>query len=102
MLNLATTPGFCDEKIRMYLATGLTKHTAHTDDDEFLHVCRIPLEVAVRKVMAGEYQDGKTALGILMAARMLSSQDTATLYTQSSIQRMTGALSSRPAENNAQ
>lgn len=39
-----TTPGFCDERIAVYLATGLTQRAAHTDEDEFLRLrsCRFP------------------------------------------------------------
>ena len=37
------------------------------DPDEFLHVEKLPLAEAVRRVMAGELRDAKTALGLLMA-----------------------------------
>jgi ADP-ribose pyrophosphatase len=62
-----TTPGFCTERIALYLATGLHQHEAHADADEFLFVKRLPLGEAVRQVMEGELRDAKTALGLLMA-----------------------------------
>ena len=71
MLGLITTPGFCDERIWMYLATDLTQHAACPDADEFLNVVRMPLAEAVRRVLAGELCDGKTALGLLMARALL-------------------------------
>ena len=68
---IVTTPGFCTEKIGLYLATGLSQHEDHPDEDEFLRVARIPLKEAVQRVMSGEFQDAKTALGLLMAWQKL-------------------------------
>ena len=62
-----TTPGFCTERIALYLATELSQHEAHADADEFLQIKRVPLQEAAQQVMAGELRDLKTAFGILMA-----------------------------------
>lgn len=67
---LETTPGFCNERIHIYLATGLTQGNVHPDDDEFVATTRMPLDEAVAHVMDGSIRDAKTALGILMAAQM--------------------------------
>ena len=64
---MITTPGYCTEKISLYLATGLSRHEAHLDEDEFLNVVRMPFAEAVERVMSGELCDGKTAMGLLMA-----------------------------------
>jgi len=64
---MITTPGFCTERVSIYLATDLTPHAAHLDEDEFLNVVRMPLAEAVARVMSGDFNDGKTALGLLMA-----------------------------------
>ena len=69
---LETTVGFCNERIHIYLATGLRQAPNHPDEGEFLTVSRMPLREAVNKVMAGDIRDGKTALGILMADRTLN------------------------------
>ena len=71
LTRVDTTPGFCTERIALYLATDLSQHEAHADEDEFLELKRIPLTEAAEQVMAGEIRDGKTALGILMACRRL-------------------------------
>lgn len=71
MSHIVTTPGFCTEKIGLFLATGLSQHDTHLDEDEFLQVTRIPLEEAVNRVMSGEFRDAKTALGLLMAWQKL-------------------------------
>ena len=67
LTSLLTTPGFCTEKIAIYLAQGLSQGETHPDEDEFLGLVRIPLEEAVAMVMRGELRDGKTICGLLMA-----------------------------------
>jgi ADP-ribose pyrophosphatase len=64
---MITTPGFCTEKVSIYLATGLSRHDAPPDEDEFLRVVRMPLDEAVKRVADGELCDGKTALGLMLA-----------------------------------
>ena len=71
---METTPGFCNERIHLYLATGLHAGDSHPDDDEFVSVTRLPLQEAVAAVMDGTFRDGKTCLGIMMAARAVPSQ----------------------------
>ncbi len=66
-----STPGYCSEKIYMYLATGLSFGDGNPDDGEFLQVIKIPLREAVDKIMQGEISDGKTVAAILKAARMV-------------------------------
>lgn len=70
---LETTPGFCDERIHIYLATQLAEGDCHPDDDEFVSVTRMPLRDAVQRVMDGTFRDGKTALAIMMASAALHS-----------------------------
>ena len=65
------TPGFCDEVIYLYLATGLSFGEAQPDEDEFVEVERIPLERAVDMVMNNEITDAKTQIAILKTARLL-------------------------------
>ncbi|MGN0794424.1 MAG: NUDIX domain-containing protein [Aristaeellaceae bacterium] len=64
---LETTPGFCNERIHIYLATGLHQGDTHPDEDEFVATTRMPLAEAAARVMDGTFRDGKTALAILMA-----------------------------------
>lgn len=67
---LETTPGFCNERIHIYLATGLEQGNCHPDEDEFVSVTRMPLAEAAANVMNGTFRDGKTALAIMMAAAL--------------------------------
>ena len=64
------SPAIMGERIRMFLARGLTFRETELDEGEFLEVFRLPLADAVRAVMNGEIPDGKTQCAILRAARM--------------------------------
>ena len=68
------TPGYCNERLFLYLATGLSQHRAHLDADEFVRVVKMPLREAVGLVMRGELCDAKSALALLMAERLLSNR----------------------------
>ena len=74
LTSLLTTPGFCTEKIAIYLAQDLTQGQTHPDEDEFLDLVRIPLDEAVARIMRGEIRDGKTICGLLMAKEALAAQ----------------------------
>ena len=74
LTSLLTTPGFCTEKIAIYLAQDLSQGQTHPDEDEFLDLVRMPLEEAVAKIMRGEIRDSKTICGLLMAKEALAAQ----------------------------
>ena len=74
LTSVLTTPGFCTEKIGIYLAQGLTQGDMDLDEDEFLGVVRMPLAEAVDMVMRGEIRDGKTICGLLMAKAVIDGQ----------------------------
>ena len=74
LTSLLTTPGFCTEKIGIYLAQGLSQGDTHPDEDEFLGLVRISLDDAIAMVMRGEIRDSKTICGLMMAREVISSQ----------------------------
>ncbi|MBQ7515776.1 MAG: NUDIX hydrolase [Schwartzia sp.] len=65
LLALATTVGFSDEVIHIYAAWDLTPGEQATDDDEFIHVVRMPLTEAYQAVQDGRIYDAKTVTAIL-------------------------------------
>lgn len=67
LASVFTTPGFSDEIIHIYLATGLTASKQHTDEDEFLDVEMYSRDQIREMLAQGELQDAKTALGLLLA-----------------------------------
>jgi len=75
LVDVAGSPGFIDETVRVYLATGLAEvgRPAGPDDEEAdLEVHRVPLTEAVRSVLAGEIINSSTAAGILAAHVVLA------------------------------
>lgn len=63
-----TTPGFTDERIHLFLATGLTAGETRFDADEFMETVTMPLSEALRGVRDGEITDAKTICTLLYAA----------------------------------
>ena len=69
LFTMYTTPGFTDERIHVFMATGLERgQTAH-EADEFMTIESVRLSRALELIEQGQIKDGKTALGILYAAR---------------------------------
>ena len=69
LVDLNSTPGFSDESVRVYLATGLTqvdRPEAH-DEEADMTVQWYPLAEAGRKVLSGEIVNGIAVAGILAA-----------------------------------
>ena len=68
MFSLATTVGFSDEWIHIYLAEGLTAGEDCPDEVEFIHTVRMPLEKALALVEENTIVDGKTVTALLLYA----------------------------------
>ena len=59
-----TTPGFCRERVHLYVAEGLESGDPSPDDGEEIEVVRWPLEEVRARV--GELEDGKSLVGLLL------------------------------------
>jgi ADP-ribose pyrophosphatase len=68
LLTMYTTPGFTNEKIHLFMATGLVAGETKHEVDEFLDLHPMRLSRALEMVEAGEIQDAKTVIGLLFAA----------------------------------
>jgi ADP-ribose pyrophosphatase len=66
-----TTPGFCEEKLWVYLATELMETAQNLEGDEQLEVVRVSFSRAFEMIADGEIEDAKTIIGIQMAASRL-------------------------------
>jgi len=69
LLTFFTTPGFTDERIHAFMATGLTRGNPNHESDEFIEIVAYPLSEVLSMIQRGEIQDAKTALSILFVAR---------------------------------
>ena len=70
LTTLLTTPGFSDERIHLFLATGLEQGKQALERHEVIECFRLPLARAVEMVLSGEIVDGKTVSLLLMAAAL--------------------------------
>src|SRR5688500_1418195 len=64
------SPGFLDEKMHLYLATGLTAGQSAREEGEEIENLLVPFEQAVEMVFRGEIQDAKTIVGLLWVDRL--------------------------------
>jgi len=62
--SIFTAPGFADEVIHVYKATGLIKGRQQLDHDEVLEIVEMPLTAAMEKIVDGTIRDGKTIVGL--------------------------------------
>lgn len=72
LTTLYTTPGFTDERIHVFLATGLSKGAAALDDDEFVEVRTMRLADAIQAIEDGRVIDAKSVAGVLWYAAFRS------------------------------
>ncbi len=68
LITLYTTPGFTDEQIHFFLATGITRGEATPEADEFARVVTLTFSRALEMIKAGEIRDAKTVAAILYVA----------------------------------
>ena len=71
LVDTLTSSGMTDEAIRVYLARDLREVDRDVQEHEELDLTTqwLPLEEAVRRVMAGELENGMAAVGLLAADR---------------------------------
>jgi len=66
LISFYTSPGFADEIIHVYKATGLSQkeNAAATDEDEFVNLVEVTLEEAVQLIKEQKIYDAKTAYAV--------------------------------------
>lgn len=71
--SFATSPGFADEIIHVYVAEGLAKikNPAALDEDEFVEIIEATIEEAEEMMRTGQIFDAKTAYSVLWAKEYL-------------------------------
>lgn len=68
LFSFYTTPGFTDERIHAFMATGLTRGDVSHEKDEFIEVEVHPVSRVLALIGSGEIEDAKTALTLLYVA----------------------------------
>jgi len=64
-------PGYCEERLFVYLATELEASEQNLDDDEEIEVVRLPFADALSRVYSGEIDDAKSIITLVLAARRI-------------------------------
>jgi len=74
LASYAVAPGVSDERLHLYLATGLTFGATSGDgiEEQSMTIERLTLADAVAACTDGRLQDAKSIIGVLLAARRLS------------------------------
>ena len=71
LLEFYTSPGFSNEKIYLFLATGLTDGEATPDLGEFIQSEKYNVDDLIKMIERGEIIDSKTIIGINMAKKYI-------------------------------
>ena len=71
LTEIVPVPGYSDERIHLYLATGLVKAVQNLDKDEILNVHEINMDDALKMIAKGEIIDSKTISGLYLASCFL-------------------------------
>jgi len=72
--SFLSTPGFCDERIHLYLARDLDTTATDRHPHEVIEVHWLDFETALHQVREGKIDDAKTMLGLLMAEANLGAE----------------------------
>lgn len=67
ILDYYSSPGFTNEKIHIFMASGVTIGEAEPEEDEYIDVVKIKIDEAMNMINDGTIKDGKTIIGIFMA-----------------------------------
>ncbi len=74
LVVLAHSPGFCDERNHIFLATGLVEGERAVDgpEEEAMTIEHIPLAEVFDLIAAGEIVDAKSVVGLTLAHHLLA------------------------------
>lgn len=68
LASIYTTPGFTDEMIHLFLATGIQVSEPDHEPDEYIEVAPRPISAVLEMIKAGEIVDGKSIAALLYVA----------------------------------
>lgn len=64
LITILTTPGFCDERVHIFMARNLIQTKQRLDPDEVLEIVEMSLDEAIRGIRDGIINDAKTIAGL--------------------------------------
>ena len=72
LITFFSTPGFCNEKLTIFLAEDLERRDKNEDADEFIEVESVEIKEALKLVEENIIKDAKTIIGILFFVSRIS------------------------------
>jgi len=75
--SIYTSPGFCDEELHIYLATGLARSAGgprREEGEASMTMQSVTLSEALAMIGRGEIRDGKTIVGLLLTVNRLRAE----------------------------
>ena len=72
IVSVHSTPGFSNEILHIYAATGLMEGESCADSDEFISTEKYSVGQLTDMVLKGEITDAKSIIGILMADKIIN------------------------------
>lgn len=66
--------GYADERIELFLATGLKRERAKLDDEEFLEVLEVKIADALEWIRDGRITEPKAITGLMWAEKLLKGE----------------------------
>jgi len=72
LVSIHSTPGFSNEVLHLYVATGLSEGESCADEDEFISTEKYTVAELEGMVLKGEITDAKSIIGILFADKIIS------------------------------
>lgn len=66
LITFYTTPGFCDERMHLFRASGLRPVPARPEEDERIEAALFTIEEARAMIARGEIREGKTLVALLL------------------------------------
>lgn len=68
LTTIATSAGFCDEHLHIYVATGLSQEDTHRDIDEFMNIVWVDFDEALQACKNATIKDSKTIIALSLYA----------------------------------
>ena len=72
LTTIFPSPGICDERIYLYMATDLTPISTSHEEDEHIEIHWIPFAEAIKWIQQGEIIDAKTIIALFCAQYTIS------------------------------
>lgn len=69
-----TSPGYCNEKIHLFLGENLVEVDTEPEPGEFIEKIEVPIEDLMKMVQRGEIIDSKTIIGIYFAQSFIKNK----------------------------